>query len=119
VAGRILGAVLVGVAYFGFAELGHVLSVEPGYVATCWPASGLLLAVLLKLDYRHWWLPMLMAAAGNMASDMLLHGKHLPVAMALIAANQLEASAGASLLKYLTRPRGLRCGVSRTSHYCC
>jgi hypothetical protein len=38
---------LFGLVYFAGAELGNVLSFQPGNVATFWPPAGLFVAVLL------------------------------------------------------------------------
>jgi PAS domain S-box-containing protein len=87
-------------AYFAGAELGHVLSVKPGHLATLWPPSGLYLAVLLFTPLTQW--PRLMAAAvlADLASAGL-HGDALWISTSFWLAHTLEAVGGASLLRSL------------------
>lgn len=93
--------ILFGLAYLALAELGHAFSPDgdaAGF-ATCWPPSGLLLAALLLARARDWPAFLLAAAAANVASDVLLHGRALAVGVGFSLANLAEASLGAGLIR--------------------
>lgn len=96
----IVRAGLLGLAYLGGAELGHLLSdrSEGTAFATCWPPAGLLLAALVLTRYRAWPGLLLAAGAGNLVSN-LLHGQSALVSVGLTLANAAEASLGAGLLR--------------------
>ena len=96
---RVARAGLFAVAYFAFAEGGHLLSFQPSAFATFWPPSGLYLAALLLTERRTWPLLLLGGLAANLTSDVLVHDKTLPVSLAFAAGNALEALAGAWLLQ--------------------
>jgi signal transduction histidine kinase len=84
--------------------VGDALSYKPQAFATFWPASGLMLAVLTVRKPRTW--PPILAAAiaGNLAFDVLLHGRPVIVALGFVAANVCEACLGAWLLRRMAGP---------------
>ena len=86
-------------AYFAGAELGQALSVRPDNLVPIWPPSGLYLVVLLLSPLTRW--PQLIAAAtvANVASG-LLHGQTAWVSVSFCLASTLEATIGASLLRW-------------------
>jgi diguanylate cyclase (GGDEF)-like protein len=98
-------AALFAGAYLAFAEAGHFLSLRPSAFATFWPPSGLYLAVLLSTERRSWPSLFIGALAANLASDLLLHDKSVPVSLAFALGNALEAFAGASLVQRFAGPR--------------
>lgn len=87
-------------AYFASAELGHALSLasQGQSFATIWPPAGILLATLVLTPWQQWPLMLVAACGANVASDVLLHGKTLPVSLGFCLANCGEASIGAWLL---------------------
>src|SRR5262245_2760023 len=88
-------------AYFASAELGWALSVRIGNYATIWPPSGLSVAALLLTPPRAW--PRLLAAGvlANFASDYALHGLPAWVSLSFCAANVLEGTVAAALVRRL------------------
>jgi integral membrane sensor domain MASE1 len=52
----VLLAVLVGVAFYFGAKVGHALSTPPDDIATFWPPNAIILAALLLTDRRRWWI---------------------------------------------------------------
>lgn len=90
--------VLFPLIYLGGAELGHFLSF-PGDFSSFWPPSGIFLAALILSDTRRWPLLVAGAVAGNLLSDVLLHGKGIPVSLGFSAANAVEAVVGAVVLR--------------------
>lgn len=113
------GVLLLGIAaaYWIAAEVGHAL--EPGAgtgFALLWPASGVYLVALLQTRRRLWPLIVLGAMLGNLASDVLMHGRAPWVALGFCLANTVEALTGAYLLRQLApsvswRLDGLRAGL--------
>ena len=100
--GRLLAqAALFACAYVGLAELGHYLSFEKSVFpfATCWPPSGLFLAMLALHPQRRWpWL-VLCGVAANFFSDVVLHHFAPGVSLAFSTGNALEALLGAVCLQ--------------------
>jgi diguanylate cyclase (GGDEF)-like protein/PAS domain S-box-containing protein len=93
-----LRAALFAVTYLAAAELGHALSF-PGHFATFWPPSGVYVAFLVSTSRRRWPSLLLAALLANQVSDVLLHGKAMPVSIGFWLANTVEAVAGAMLLR--------------------
>lgn len=98
---------LFALAYFGAGILGNIFYFEPENVATFWPASGILLAVLLLSRFRTWAILVLAAAVTQVAWDVLVYSRAVGISLIFTAANVLEACTGAFLLR-----RGL--GMSGT-----
>jgi integral membrane sensor domain MASE1 len=98
---RIVLAGVVGLGYFAGAELGHLLSlkVHDQAFATFWPPAGILLAALVLVRYGAWPVALLAACVANLASDVLLHEKSVPVSLGFFLANCGEACIGAWLLR--------------------
>ncbi len=74
---------LFGTIYFVGAEFGHFFSfrIENQVLATFWPPSGLMLAMLVLSKYRSWPLLLLGALTANLASNVLCHGRTVPVSL--------------------------------------
>jgi signal transduction histidine kinase len=99
------GAYLVGL------ELGRALSLPNG-VATFWPATGILLAVLVSAGYHAWpWL-VLATLPGSLAFDAL-HGRLVAASIPYWTSNVLGAALGAWLLR---RSVGTQCTLTRVRH---
>jgi diguanylate cyclase (GGDEF)-like protein/PAS domain S-box-containing protein len=49
-------ALVASVVYYLLATLGISLSSPPEYIATFWPSNAAILAILLLLERRHWWM---------------------------------------------------------------
>ena len=104
--------VLFGCGYFAAAELGHALSF-PGEFASIWPPSGLFLATLLIAPRNRWPFFIFAALIGNAVSDIVFHGKSLPVAIGFWLANTAEAIVGALVLQ---RVVGFPFAITRLQH---
>lgn len=104
--------VLFGCVYFAAAELGHALSF-PGEFASIWPPSGLFLAALLLAPRNRWQFLIFAALVGNAVSDVVFHGKTLPVAIGFWLANTAEAIVGALVLQ---RVLGSPFAITRLKH---
>jgi signal transduction histidine kinase/DNA-binding response OmpR family regulator len=98
---------LFALAYFGAGILGNIFYFEPENVATFWPASGILLAVLLLSRFRMWAILVFAAVVTQIAWDVLVYSRAVGISLIFAAANVLEACGGAFLLR-----RGL--GMSGT-----
>jgi len=88
-------------AHFGAVELGRAFYFEEQDVATFWPASGLLLGVLLLAPRRLWWLVLAVSAAAQMSSDLFVHATSLKTSFIATFGNSLEALVGAFLIRRL------------------
>lgn len=99
-----LAALLVGSAYYAGAKIGFALTFKTQPVSTLWPPNSILLAALLLSQPRSWWL---LLAAAFPAHLLVQLNADIPSAMILcwFVSNCTEALIGASLLRYLTRPR--------------
>ena len=51
---RLVGSLVIALAYAVSGHLGLALAVPPGYATAVWPASGIALAYLLVFGLRHW-----------------------------------------------------------------
>ncbi|MBU1649423.1 MAG: PAS domain S-box protein [Proteobacteria bacterium] len=66
----VLSAVLVGISFYLGARLGLTLSMPPDYIATLWPANAVVIAVLLLIDRRRWWIYFLAMTPGYFAAAL-------------------------------------------------
>jgi PAS domain S-box-containing protein len=89
---------LFAAAYAASAELGHRLTLQPRPFAAFWPPSGIFVAALLLSPGRRWPWIALAAGAASLASN-LVRGTSPGLAAVFLAANLLEALAGAALVR--------------------
>ncbi len=103
--GRVLLAVTVGVAYYAGAQIGNLLRLPPGTPSALWPPNAILLAALLLVRPRDWWLVLLAAVPAHLAVELRL-GWPVPLVLALFATNCLEALIGAVGVRLLSDAPG-------------
>ena len=89
------------VAHFGAVELGRAFYFDEQDCATFWPASGLLLGVLLLAPTGRWWQLLVVATAAQFASDVAVHGTSITTSLATGGGNALESLVGAYLMSRL------------------
>src|SRR5262245_593650 len=84
------GAVLTGLGYYAGAKLGLALTFQPHPISVLWPPNSILLAALLLIPARSWWLVILAAFIAHLVAE--LQGG-VPVTMVLcwFISNSLQA----------------------------
>ena len=87
-------AVLVGGGYYLTAKIGFAFALQPGSVSTLWMPNSILLAGLLLVPKRSWWIVLLAACPAHFASEMQ---SGVPTAMILsfFVSNSFQAVVGA------------------------
>src|SRR5690349_8310758 len=98
-------AALLAVAYAVLAHVGYAFYYPGSEIATLWPASGLLLAALLRAPHPAWPKALAYVAAAHIFNDTVVHDVPLTVSLGFTTADVLEASIGAYLLRrYVADP---------------
>ena len=67
---RVLIAATVGIAYYAGAQIGFLLKLPPGTPSALWPPNAILMATLLLLRPRDWWIALLAAVPGHLAVEL-------------------------------------------------
>ena len=99
----ILVAILSALAYYAGARLGYRFAIPAG-VVTLWPASGVMLGLMLASRRRDWFAIVVGGLIGSVVSDSQNHyGVSFVLGAAL--ANGVETLAGASLVTWWLRRR--------------
>jgi PAS domain S-box-containing protein len=93
-------AVLIGVAYYSLARIGHALSTPPDYIAIFWPPNTVILAALLLTDRRRWWIYFLAMTPAYLASALQAGFSEQRIII-FFAANCTEILVAALALKYI------------------
>src|SRR5258705_9469873 len=62
-------ALLVAVGYYLTATIGFAFALQPGSVSTLWMPNSILLAGLLLVPKRYWWLILVAACPAHFASE--------------------------------------------------
>lgn len=85
---------LVAVGYYLTAKIGFAFALQPGSVSTLWMPNSILLAGLLLVPKRYWWLILVAACPAHFASEIQ---SGVPVAMILswFISNSFHALFGA------------------------
>ena len=105
-------AVLVFTGYYVGARVGLALTFYPSPISVLWPPNAILLAAMMLVPARLWWLVAVAALPAHLISE--LHAG-IPVTMVLcwFVSNVAEALIGAFVLRALsatnpfTSPRGV------------
>jgi PAS domain S-box-containing protein len=66
----LLVALLVAVGYYLTAKIGFAFALQPGSVSTLWMPNSILLAGLLLVPKRYWWLILVAACPAHFASEI-------------------------------------------------
>src|SRR4029453_16261004 len=65
----VVTALLVAVGYYLTAKIGFAFALQPGSVSTLWMPNTILLAGLLLVPRRYWWLILVAACPAHFASE--------------------------------------------------
>jgi integral membrane sensor domain MASE1 len=96
---RVLPGIIVFAAYYLGARLGLALTFQPHPVSVMWPPNSILLAALLLMPARAWWLVLVSAFPAHLLAE--LQGD-VPLRMVLCwyISNCSEALLGAAAIRY-------------------
>ena len=96
-------ALLTAIGYWIGARLGMALTPDPQPVASLWPPNAILLAALLLVPTRYWWVVLLGALPAHLAVEL---GSGVPKTMVMswFVSNVFEAVLGAGLVRRFVGP---------------
>lgn len=100
----VVTALFGAAAYYLTAKVGFVFALQPGPVSTLWMPNSILLATLLLLPRRSWWIAIAAALPAHLASE-LQSGVSVLVSLALFFSNCAQALIGAIGISYFVRDR--------------
>jgi signal transduction histidine kinase len=92
-----LVAALVCAGYYLTAKIGFAFALQPGSVSILWMPNSILLAALLLIPRRFWWIVILCAFPAHLAAELQ---SGVPTAMVLswFVSNSLQAIVGALII---------------------
>lgn len=92
-------ALSVALAYYVGAKIGFALTLQPHPISVLWPPNSILLAALLLMPVRFWWVILLAAFPAHLAAQLQ---SNVPPAMILcwFISNSCEALIGAGCVRY-------------------
>jgi PAS domain S-box-containing protein len=95
----IVVACSVALGYYFGGKVGFALTYQPHPVSVMWMPNAILMAALLLLPVREWWLPLSAAFCSHVAVEL---GDGVPLRMVLcwFMSNSLEAAMGAALTRF-------------------
>ncbi len=100
----IIVALLVSLGYYITAKIGFAFVLQPGSVSTLWMPNAILLAALLLVPNRNWWLIILAATPAHFAAE-LQSGVPSAMVLAWFVSNSVQALTGALLIQlFVNRP---------------
>src|SRR5687768_68541 len=101
---RVAGATtLTAIGYWIGARLGMALTPDPQPVASLWPPNAIMLAALLIVPTRYWWVVLLGALPAHLAVE-LGSGVPTPMVVSWFVSNVFEAALGAALVRRFSGP---------------
>ena len=121
-AGRIsrkIGLGLVAaVGYYLGTKLGFALTPQQSPISTLWPPNAILLAVLLLVPIRNWWIPILAVLPIHLFIQLGL-GIPIPTSIGWFVSNVSEAFLGALLVRRFVNPARMFESVRGTVIFLC
>ena len=95
-------ALAVCIGYYVTAKIGFAFALQPGSVSTLWMPNSILLAALLLVPVRLWWLIILAACPAHFAAELQ---SEVPTAMVLgwFVSNSVQALIGAGCIYALVK----------------
>jgi PAS domain S-box-containing protein len=96
----VLVSCLTGLGYYLTAKFGFALTFGPHAVSVLWLPNSILLAVLVLIPVRGWWLPLLATFCAHLAVE-LQSGVPLDLVLCWFISNSFEAVIGATLTRLL------------------
>ena len=93
-------ALLVFAGYYFTAKIGFAFTLEPGSVSTLWMPNSILLAALLLIPTRSWWIVLLAALPAHLAAE-LQSGVPTSMVLSWFVSNSVQAFIGAVCINAL------------------
>ena len=95
----IVVACAVALGYYFGGKVGFALTYQPHPVSVMWMPNAILMAALLLIPVREWWLPLVAAFCSHVAVEL---GDGVPLRMVLcwFVSNSSEAAVGAALTRF-------------------
>ncbi len=87
-------ALLVAIGYYVTAKIGFAFALQPGSVSTLWMPNSILLAGLLLMPRRSWWMILVAALPAHLASEAQ-SGVPLTMILSWFLSNSFQALFGA------------------------
>lgn len=100
----VLVAFLASAGYFFTAKIGFAFALQPGPVSTLWMPNSILLAALLLVPKRSWWMVLLVAFPAHFASEVQ-SGVPISLSLLLFLSNSVQALIGAVGISYFVEGR--------------
>lgn len=100
----VLVALLASAGYFFTAKIGFAFALQPGPVSTLWMPNSILLAALLLVPRRSWWMVLLAAFPAHVAPEVQ-NGVPVVIFLLLFVSNSLQALIGAIGISYFVKGR--------------
>lgn len=95
-------AALVFSGYYFTAKIGFAFALQPGSVSTLWMPNAILLAALLIVPRRSWWIIILAAFPAHLAAE-LQSGVPATMVLSWFVSNTLQAVIGALCVNYFVK----------------
>lgn len=92
-------ALLVGMGYYAGALFGFALTFNPVPISMLWPPNSLLMAALLLIPVRSWWLVLAAVLPAHLAAE-LQSGVPTSMVLSWFVSNSVEALLGAVLIRH-------------------
>jgi signal transduction histidine kinase len=91
-------ALIVALGYYLAARLGFLFTLQPHPISTLWPPNALLMAALLLMPSRSWWMLIAAVLPAHLAAE-LQSGVPLAMVIGWYVSNCSEALLGAALVR--------------------
>lgn len=95
-------AAFVCAGYYLTAKIGFTFALQPGSVSTLWMPNAILLATLLLVPMRLWWIVVLAACPAHFAAE-LQSGIPATMVLSWFISNTLQALIGAALVCHFVK----------------
>lgn len=106
VAKHLLAAVLGALGYYAGVKIGFLLTPGNSPISTFWPPNAVLLATLLLMPFRSWWICVAAILPAHLLAQ-LPAGVPLTAALGWFISNVLEAVIGAFCIRRFTNAKSL------------
>lgn len=100
----IFAGMLAAVGYFLGAQVGFALTFRPHAVSVMWPPNSIVLAILLLIPLRAWWVVFVMTLPAHLAVEAQ-SGVPIPMVLCWFISNSCESLIGAATTRFFLGSR--------------